>query len=395
MRSVSVIGRCVASIICTSTFAQEKFTLSGTVTDQSSGEVLIGVTVYISDIERCSVTNNHGFFSITLPAEDSLKVMFSYVGYHPQVKRIYFRESMQLNVRLQAAQEVLDEVVVSALHPDENVQRAQMSVIDIPVRRISESPAILGETDILKVVRLLPGVQSGNEGTTGFFVRGGHTDQNPVQLDEAVVYNPNHLFGLYSAFNSRALNNVSLIKGGFPAQYGIRRPKVNIQSVEYTAEFFDLYGGHDGVIVKLPDKPGVGNYYRFQMNRKINNERFHAYVLDRLKSDCTHGEMSPVTEPGRSIFSDTGIDGQVLTMPIEVTFEYREGDSTWVFMQSLDEKTARFYTSLDRQLESILNPFVEPVFIESQINGAIGIFGSAVRSDSVPFIYPQDNPCVQ
>ena len=172
----------------------------------------------------------------------------------------------------------------------------------------------------------------------------------------------------------------------------ISQPKVNIQSLEYTSEFFDIYGGHDGVIVKLLDKPGIGNYYRFQMNRKIDNERLHAHVLDGLMSDCSNGEMFPVTDIGRTIFSDQNIDGQMLTMPIEVSFEYKEGDSTWVFMQSLDEQTARFYTSLDRQLESILNPFVEPVFIESQITGAIGVFGSAVRSDSILFIYPQDNP---
>jgi hypothetical protein len=178
----------------------------------------------------------------------------------------------------------------------------------------------------------------------------------------------------------------------YSASTTINQKKVNILSVEYTEEFFDVYGGHDGVIITLQDIAGEVNHYRFQMNRMIDNERLHAHTLGDVRSDCTNGEMYPITDLGRTIFSDEKIDGQLLTMPIEVSFEYKEGDSTWVFMQSLDINTAKFYKSVDSQLESIYNPFVEPVFIDSQIDGALGVFGSAVRSDSVLFIYPQDNP---
>lgn len=202
--------------------AQPKYTLSGTITDSQTGEALIGANIYITSIQKGTTTNTYGYYSITLPSVDSMGVVFSYVGYKPQIKKIYFRQNIELDIRLQLSNDLLDEIVVEAQRSDENVQRAQMGVLDIPVTRISELPVILGETDILKVVQLLPGVQSGNEGTTGFFVRGGNTDQNLVQLDEATVYNPNHLFGLFSTFNSRALNNVTLIKGGFPAQYGGR-----------------------------------------------------------------------------------------------------------------------------------------------------------------------------
>lgn len=188
--------------------------------------------------------------------------------------------------------------------------------------------------------------------------------------------------------------NLSVIYNGksYSATTTINQPKVNITSVTYTEEFFDVYGGHDGVIITLQDVADTENYYRFQMNREIDNERFHAHVLGDVRSDCTNGEMFPVVDLGRTIFSDERIDGQLLTMPIEVSFEYREGDSTWVFMQSLDVRSAKFYESIDRQLESIFNPFVEPVFIDSQIEGAVGVFGSAVLSDSVLFVYPQDNP---
>jgi len=178
----------------------------------------------------------------------------------------------------------------------------------------------------------------------------------------------------------------------YSATTTISQAKVNITSVEYTGEFFDVYGGHDGVIIKLQDVAGAQNFYRFQMDREIDNERLHAHTLGDVRSDCTNGEMYPITDLGRTIFSDENIDGQLLTMPIEVSFEYKQGDSTWIFMQSLDVRAAKFYRSVDSQLESIFNPFVEPVFIDSQIAGAVGVFGSAILSDSVLFIYPQDNP---
>jgi len=212
----------LSSLLSITVWGQEKYTLSGTLTDVQSGEALIGATIYVTSIQKGTATNTYGFYSITLPEVDSMGVIFSYLGYTPQIKKIYFRRNIELDIKLKISDDVLDEVVVQAQRSDENVQRAQMGVMDIPVAKIRELPAILGETDILKVVQLLPGVQSGNEGTTGFFVRGGNTDQNLVQLDEATVYNPNHLFGLFSTFNSRALNNVTLIKGGFPAQYGGR-----------------------------------------------------------------------------------------------------------------------------------------------------------------------------
>jgi len=202
--------------------AQDKHTLSGTITDAETGEALIGAAIYITALQKGAITNTYGFYSITFSSQDSVSVVFSYVGYKPQVKKIPFIKSHRIDVQLNAGEGLLDEVVIEAQRPDENVQRAQMGTMDIPVTRIGELPVILGETDILKVVQLLPGIQSGNEGTTGFFVRGGNADQNLVQLDEATVYNPNHLFGLFSTFNSRALNNVTLIKGGFPAQYGGR-----------------------------------------------------------------------------------------------------------------------------------------------------------------------------
>lgn len=172
----------------------------------------------------------------------------------------------------------------------------------------------------------------------------------------------------------------------------IDQSKVSIQNIDYIEEFIDVYGGHDGVKISLNDIVDERNYYRFQMNRKIDRTVAHAHVLDVVVSDCTDGEKFDVSDYGRTVFNDDGNDGDLLNLLIEVSFEYKEGDSTWIMIQSLDEKSALYYQELDDQLLSIVNPFVEPVFLRGGFDGAIGVFGSAVLSDSVLFIYPQDNP---
>ncbi|MEZ4964477.1 MAG: DUF4249 domain-containing protein [Saprospiraceae bacterium] len=175
------------------------------------------------------------------------------------------------------------------------------------------------------------------------------------------------------------------------ASTALKKPALG--DVFYTPEFYDVYGGHDGVILRFRDMPGEGDYYRFQMDRWIDTSRHHAHVLDVLTNNCVDaGELFFVTDLGRSIFSDYKIDGTDFELYVEVSFEYRQGDTATVYLQNLDEQAARFYHDLDKQLESIRNPFVEPVFIHSTIDGAFGVFGAAIRSEPVTFVYPQDNP---
>lgn len=179
----------------------------------------------------------------------------------------------------------------------------------------------------------------------------------------------------------------------YTAATTISQRKVKIESITYTPEFFDVYGGHDGVIISITDPPGKGDYYRFQMNRMIDTSVKHAHVLDGFINTCAGpNELFPVKDIGRIVFTDENADGQKIIMSIEVTFEYDKGDEGWVMIQSLDKNSAEFYKDLDDQLQAIQNPFVEPVFINTKIPGAIGVFGSAVLSDSVLFIYPRDNP---
>ncbi|MEO5564899.1 MAG: DUF4249 domain-containing protein [Chitinophagaceae bacterium] len=180
----------------------------------------------------------------------------------------------------------------------------------------------------------------------------------------------------------------------YTASTTINQRVVAIKSITYTAEFFDIYGGHDGVIIKIKDPPGRQDYYRFQMNRMIDTSVKHAHVLDGFINTCVSNpdEEFFVTDIGRIVFSDETADGQEITMSIEVTYEYSKGDEGWIMIQTLDKNSAEFYKDLDDQLQAIQNPFVEPVFINTKIQGAIGVFGSSVLSDSVLFVYPRDNP---
>ena len=142
--------------------AQPKYTISGKVTDEESGEALIGATLYVKNWQVGAVTNNYGFFSLTLPETDSLMLVITFVGFKPQVKNIHLHKNITLNIRLVPGQLSLEEVVINATPPNENVERVQMAVMDVPIQQIEELPVILGESDILKVVQLLPGVQAGN-----------------------------------------------------------------------------------------------------------------------------------------------------------------------------------------------------------------------------------------
>ena len=180
----------------------------------------------------------------------------------------------------------------------------------------------------------------------------------------------------------------------YAASTTINQRKVRIDSIKYTPEFFDVYGGHDGVIITITDPVGKGDYYRFQMNRMIDTSVKHAHVLDGFKNTCVSGpnELIFVKDIGRIVFNDDNADGQKIVMSIEVAYEYDKDDEGWVMIQTLDKNSAEFYKDLDEQLQAIQNPFVEPVFLTTKIKGAIGVFGSAVISDSVLFVYPRDNP---
>lgn len=192
--------------------------------DAVTGESLIAGTVYIKEAEQGAQSNNYGFYSVSVPP-GKYTVIYSYVGYNPLVKTIDLTSNQSFTAEMQGAT-VMKEIKVTSTRKDENVKNTEMGTVTLSMARIKELPVLFGEVDILKTLQLLPGVQSAGEGNSGFYVRGGGPDQNLVVLDDAVVYNTGHLFGFFSVFNSDAIKDVTLIKGGAAANYGGRLSSV-------------------------------------------------------------------------------------------------------------------------------------------------------------------------
>ncbi len=214
---------CLLTVYGNSVTAQ-KFTISGYVRDKKSGEQLKGASVFIVNKSTGTTSNNFGFYSVTLP-KDSVILLVSFAGYIPFQSSFLLVSDQLLNVELQPAN-TMQEVLVKSVKKTAIQNRTQMSSIDLPVETIKSLPKFLGETDILKAIQLLPGVQAGGEGQSGLYVRGGDADQNLILLDGVPVYNASHLFGFFSVFNADAVKSVELIKGGFPARYGGRLSSV-------------------------------------------------------------------------------------------------------------------------------------------------------------------------
>ncbi|MDD2344931.1 MAG: TonB-dependent receptor, partial [Bacteroidales bacterium] len=225
-------------------FAQRK-TISGYIYEKGSRESLVGVNVYNPDSKQGSTSNIYGFYSLSLNVTDSVLIRWSYVGYQTIEKKVLLNENLHLNIFLESSLE-LQEVVISGEREQKISEEVRMSVVGIKPQDIKAIPALLGEKDVFKALQLMPGVQKGTEGSSGIYVRGGGPDQNLIILDEAIVYNANHLFGFFSIFNGDALKSIELTKGGFPARYGGRLSSV----IEMTMK--------DGNKQKFAGEAGVG-----------------------------------------------------------------------------------------------------------------------------------------
>jgi hypothetical protein len=223
--------------------AQQKFTLSGTVSEAKSNETLIGVNIIFPDIQSGATTNEYGFYSITLP-EGTYKIIISYLGFSTVSETIVLTENITKNFSLIDALENLDEVVITENIEKLNIKTPQMSVNKLTSGTIKDIPVVLGESDIIKAITLLPGVTNAGEGSSGFNVRGGAADQNLILLDEATIYNSSHLFGFFSVFNPDAIKDLRLYKGGIPARYGGRVSSVlDIYQKEGNNKAFHMNGG--------------------------------------------------------------------------------------------------------------------------------------------------------
>ena len=200
-------------------YSQTDYTLSGYVKDKSSGETLIGATISVKDTKLGAVTNAYGFYSLSL-TEGKYTVSVSYIGFEKLEKTFTLDKDTKLNIELDELDIESEEVLVTAEKANNNVASIEMSTVQLSAQTLNRMPALLGETDVIRSIQLLPGVASVGEGSTGFNVRGGGIDQNLVLLDEAPVYNASHLLGFFSVFNSDAIKDLKLYKGGMPAEFG-------------------------------------------------------------------------------------------------------------------------------------------------------------------------------
>lgn len=237
---------CLMGFLTGNLYAQEeKFTISGYVTDDANGESMIGANVYVTnaDGKKTGVsTNVYGFYSLQL-AKGKYEVNYSYIGYTTVVKSVNLESNIKININLKEGQE-LQEIVVTADRKDENVQSTDMGRVELGIEAIKSIPALMGEVDVIKAIQLLPGVQAAGEGNSGIYVRGGGPDQNLVLLDDAIVYNPGHLFGFFSVFNPDAVKGATLIKGGMPSGYGGRISSViDVAMKEGNSKRFQMDGG--------------------------------------------------------------------------------------------------------------------------------------------------------
>ena len=233
----------------TNSFSQKYYTISGYVTDGENGENLIGANVIFKNKLQGTTTNTYGFYSITVP-EGQVELDFSYIGYSLESKSFNLVKDFRLNVALSSSLTNIDEVVV--LGEENVVEKTQASIVEVPIEQIKNIPALFGEVDVLKAIQLLPGVQSGGEGSSGFYVRGGGPDQNLILLDGVPVYNASHLFGFFSVFNADAIKNVRLTKGGFPSRFGGRLSSVlEIDMKEGNMKNFQAEGSIGLISAKL------------------------------------------------------------------------------------------------------------------------------------------------
>jgi hypothetical protein len=277
------------SILSISLWSQspEHYTVSGFVREAGSGESLLGVNIYLPDYKSGTITNNYGFYSITLPGTDSATLIISYVGFASKLIRLTLQGNIELNIDLNPGL-VLDEVTVSANRPEKQNESARMSTVKLQSVQIRNVPSLLGEKDVLKVLQLMPGVQKGSEGNSGLYVRGGGPDQNLIILDDAIVYNASHLFGFFSLFNGDALKSIELIKGGFPARYGGRLSSVlEMNMKEGNKEEWHGEGGtglvSSRMTVEGPIKKGISSIL-------LSGGRTYADLILRPVIAATHGE---------------------------------------------------------------------------------------------------------
>ncbi|MEI6048548.1 MAG: TonB-dependent receptor [Bacteroidota bacterium] len=263
-------------------------TISGFVRDARTGETLTGAVIYPKENTTVGITtNSYGYFSLTLPS-GNYTIIVQYLGYKTKTISLELKENVKVNIDLEEVSIALKEVTITGEKNNKNVISGEL-ISKINVKEIQNIPVILGEKDILKTIQLLPGVTPAGEGNAGFYVRGGSVDQNLILLDEAPVYNPSHLLGFFSTFNSDAIKDITLYKGGFPAEYGGRLSSVvDIKMNEGNSKEFHLSGGVGIIASRLAvEGPILKNKGSFMISARRTYADIFLKLLPGTGADST------------------------------------------------------------------------------------------------------------
>ena len=262
--------------------AQEKFTLSGTISDNNSNETLIGVNLFIPELKTGVTTNEYGFYSITIP-KGNYSIRISYMGYQTLEDQLQLNQNTKTNFKLITNENTLKEVIITDTKTRTDIRKPEMSVNKLSISAIKRMPVVLGEVDVLKSILLLPGVTNAGEGASGFNVRGGGADQNLILLDEATIFNSSHVFGFFSVFNPDAIKDLKLYKGGIPARFGGRASSVlDIYQKDGSSKEFHANGGIGLISSRLLlEGPLVKNRGSFL----IGGRSSYAHLFMKLSKD--------------------------------------------------------------------------------------------------------------
>ncbi|HEY4287468.1 MAG TPA: TonB-dependent receptor [Puia sp.] len=278
-----LLGTILGLASCLPAVAQGRWTVSGTVRDKATGEVLIGASISLLEVARSGViSNSYGFFSITAPA-GSYSLLISFSGYVTDTVPVALDKNIMLTSELESAH--LQTVVVSAQKKNDNITRPVMGVQKLTTSEIRNIPVLFGEKDVLKTIQLLPGIQFAGDGNSSFYVRGGGADQNLILLDEATVYNPSHLLGFFSTFNSDAIKDVTVYKGAMPAEYGGRLSSaVDIKMNDGNNKDYHFGGGIGLISTRLNAE---GPIVKDKGSFSISGRRTYADLFLKLSSDSS------------------------------------------------------------------------------------------------------------
>ncbi|MDN5200382.1 TonB-dependent receptor [Fulvivirgaceae bacterium BMA10] len=262
--------------------SKSKVTINGTIKSASDGEHLLGAAIYVKELNIGTVTNAYGFYSLTLPSGD-YTLVFSYIGHKKTERNVSLENDLKFDLELETSISELEEVVILDGKEKEHVENTEMSLHSVKINRIKATPMLAGESDVLKSIQYLPGIQSANEGTANFSVRGGSYDQNLILLDEAPVYNPSHSMGLFSTFNVDAIKDIKVYKGAIPVKYGGRLSSVvDIRMKEGNDKKFSINGGVGLIGSRLTVEGPIGEKVSYLVSGRYGYVGYAANQLAKL-----------------------------------------------------------------------------------------------------------------